>query len=100
MEHGSILDDPEQIEAITLDRILDGTAPVRLVTHDEDDDAWQFLDGDHVNEEDARLLSLADMLRLDPSLIPLVNLPPGWYAWRADPDSPWQRGPGEAPGSP
>src|SRR5262245_5966479 len=38
--------DPEDTAVITLDRILRGESTLRLVTHDEDDGSWQFLDGE------------------------------------------------------
>jgi hypothetical protein len=91
-------DDPEDAEVIALARVLRGEAPLLLVTHDADDGSWQFLDGEHIFEEDAVVVALAEMVRFDPSLAGLADLPPGWYAWRASPDAPWLRAPGESPG--
>lgn len=82
-------------EAITLLRILRGEAPLRLVTHDDDDGSWQFLDGEHVTEDDAAVIALAEMTAFDPTLLTLADLPPGWHAWRLAPDRPWQRAPGD-----
>lgn len=92
-----IFPDPEQTEVITLDRILRGESPLRLVTHDEDDDSWQFLDGEHVFEEDAVVLSLEQMVQFDPSLVFLADLPIGSFAWRTSLDQPWRRAVGEPP---
>jgi len=83
--------DPPETEVITLARILKGDAPLRLVTHDEDDGSWQFLDGDQVFEEDAALVTLGFMAMLEPSILELGDLPIGWQAIRDDPDQPWRR---------
>jgi len=89
--------DPPGAEAITLERILRGEAKLLLVTHDEDDGAWQFLDGDHVCEDDAVVVGLGEMIQFDPSVIALADLPRGWFAWRIAADEPWQRAAGEPP---
>lgn len=88
---------PAGDEAITLVRILHGEVTLRLVTHDADDGSWQFRDGEHVTEDDATVISLAEMTEFDPTLLPLADLPTGWYAWRLAPDRPWRRAPGEPP---
>jgi hypothetical protein len=90
-------DDPEDTEVFCLTRILRGTCPLLLVTHEEDDGSWQFLDGEHVFEKDAAIVCLGEMVQFDPSLRELAGLPLGWYAWRAGPDQTWQRAKGEKP---
>jgi hypothetical protein len=89
--------DREDTEVITLGRILRGDSPLLLVSHDEDDGGWQFLDGEHVFEEDAALVCLGEMVQFDPSLRELADLPAGSYAWRASRDRPWSRAAGEPP---
>ncbi len=92
--------DPETTEVITLERILRGESLLALVTHDLDDGSWQFLDGEHVFEEDAVVVLLAEMVQFDPSLVELADLPPGSYALRADAAGPWSRASGEPPVGP
>ncbi|QDV35487.1 hypothetical protein [Tautonia plasticadhaerens] len=89
--------DPPGTEAITLDRILSGDSPLRLVSHDEEDGAWQFLDGEHVFEEDAVVVALGEILQFDPGLAELADLPVGWSAWRATPGAAWRRARGDPP---
>jgi hypothetical protein len=89
--------EPEGTEVIALRRVLRGEAPLRLVSHDEDDGSWQFLDGEHVVEDDATVVLLGEMLQFDPSLAALAGLPPGWYAYRLGREGPWKRAPGEPP---
>jgi hypothetical protein len=90
-------DDPPETEVILLDRILAGESPILIVTRDEDDPAWQFLDGDHVFEDDAVIVLLGEVAQLDPAVLELRDLPVGWHAWRASPDQGWTRGEGEPP---
>jgi hypothetical protein len=90
--------DREDTEVIVLARILRGAAPLRLVTHDEEDGGWQFLDGDHVFDDDAVVVCLGEMVQFDPSLRALADLPAGGYAWRRGPGGPWSRARGEPPG--
>lgn len=82
---------------ITLARILRGESPLRLVSHDGDDGCWQFLDGEHVFEEDAVVVGLGEMVQFDPTLRELADLPEGAFAWRSAPDQRWQRAHGEPP---
>lgn len=82
--------DPENCAVITLARILDGSKPILYVVHDEDGD-WQFLDGGDVSEDDARVVSLKQVVGLDPSLKSLADLPAGGIAERRSADQPWER---------
>ena len=67
------------------------------MTHDAEDGCWQFLDGEHVFENEAVVVSLGEMVQFDPSLVALADLPAGGYAWRAASERPWCRGDGEPP---
>lgn len=80
-------------EVITLDRIVSGESPILLAARD--DDGWQFLDGEHIFEEDARIVLLGEIVQYDPTLIDLADLPIGWHAHRASPGEPWTRAEGE-----
>ncbi len=63
-----------------------------LVTHDEDDHGWQFLDGsESPSRSDAVIVSMADVVDGDPSLHELADLPPGWRAWRRSVYNEWVR---------
>ena len=84
-------DQSRDAAAITVRAVLDG-APILLVSHDADDDGWQFLDGDEVDVDRAVLISMARVVGLDPSVLEVADLLPGWTAWRSAPGEPWQRG--------
>ena len=86
-------DDPKNVAVITLKSIVKGGKPILHVTHDADDDGtWQFLDGTTVSAENASVVSLEEITRIDPSVIDLVDLPRGWYAYRLAAGEPWRRG--------
>jgi hypothetical protein len=82
--------DPENLAVITLNRILAGSRPVLYVLHDQDG-YWQFLDGENVTEEDAAVVSLREIVNLDPRLHEIADLPRGWDAWRRSTHSEWMR---------
>ena len=84
--------DPRNVAVITLKAIVKGGKPILLVTRDTDDGAWQFLDGGTVSEENAPIVSLEEITRIDPSVMALADLPLGWYADRSAANEPWQCG--------
>jgi hypothetical protein len=83
--------DPQNVAVITLRQIIFGEKPILYVSHDADDGGWQFLDGGQVREEDAAVVSLANMVQHDASVQDLADLPLGWCAWRTDAGKGWQR---------
>ena len=85
-------DQGPRVAAITVRSVLEGE-PILHVSHDADDDGWQFLDGRSIVEADARLIAMEEALSLDPTLREIGDLPPGWVAWRESPAHPWQRRP-------
>jgi len=84
-------DQPKNCAAITLKSIVFGGKPILLVSHDQDDHSWQFLDGGAFDVADAAVVSMGNIVTRDPSLLEIANLPPGWKAWRKTENSPWQR---------
>ncbi|MBV9126235.1 MAG: hypothetical protein JO112_23035, partial [Planctomycetes bacterium] len=91
MEREWPFEDPPNVAVFTLTKILHDGQPILLVAHDEDDGAWQFLDGDEVRAEEAALVSLKTIVTLDQTVAELADLPCGWIAWRQQADQPWQR---------
>jgi hypothetical protein len=79
--------------AITLRKIAKGQKPILHVTHDSDDHGWQFLGLEDAREEDASVVCLQEIVRLDSSVLQLADLPPGWHAWRRSIEDPWLREP-------
>ena len=71
--------------------ILEGAAPVLLVTHDKGDGAWQFHSTSTPDLSEATMASLEEILRLDPSIAEIADLPLGGIAFREAPEKPWAR---------
>ncbi|CAG9623302.1 hypothetical protein [Sutcliffiella rhizosphaerae] len=83
---------PTNMMVITLKEILDGTKTVLYVSHDEEDGMWQFLDGsDELDADNARIVTLEEMLKIDESGSLLWDLPPGWIAERVDNEGLWTK---------
>lgn len=84
--------DPPNTAVLTNVRILDEHAWVHYVTHDEEDGTWQFHPpGGQASMKEAAVVSLDHMLKLDPRIEELADLPLGWHAWRDDENAPWTR---------
>lgn len=84
--------DSPKTMVITLKEILTETKPVLYVSHDKEDGMWQFLDGSvELEVDNARIISLDEMLEIDGSLSLLWDLPLGWIAERKNKDAIWNR---------
>jgi len=69
---------------------MESGKPILLVSHDEDDHGWQFLDGsENPDTGDAVDVCLSHVVETDPTLLVLAELPPGWQAWRPSPQDKW-----------
>lgn len=86
-------DDPPNLAVITTRSVVRGGEWIASVSHDEDDGGWQFHDSHPgpLVESDAMIVGLGEMVRRDPSLRALADLPVGWHAWRTAPGRRWQR---------
>ena len=85
-------DQAPNVAAVTVRSVLEG-GPVLIVSHDADDDGWQFLDGRDVDASEARLIAMRKVLVIDPTLRDVADLPPGWMARRDHAEGAWTRGP-------
>jgi hypothetical protein len=84
-------DQPPRTAVITLRSIVFGGAPILHVAHDEDDHGWQFLGWEDTDVDQAAVIALEEIVKLDPSVLEVADLPPGWRAWRVSKSSPWTR---------
>ena len=83
--------DAPNTACFTTGHVLDGS-PILRVYHDYDGD-WQF-HGDpsqSADDEDAKLVCLAEIVSLDASLAELHDLPYGWRAERTSVSRQWTR---------
>ena len=85
--------DPPNVAVIANRRILSDGDWIAYVLHDSHDGAWQF----HTNQPgpvsggDAVLVSLQSIVKFDPTVLALADLPLGWHAWRNSKEASWQR---------
>lgn len=74
-------------------QVLDGSEPILLFSHDEDDHGWQFIGVSDATMADGRVVSLEEIVRLDPTVLEVSDLPPGWQAVRGFVGGAWSRRP-------
>jgi hypothetical protein len=73
--------------------VIEEGKPILLVTHDQDDGAWQFHTAKTVLASDAKIVALDEIVYGDPSVVELADLPLGWSAIRDSITTPWKRQP-------
>ena len=93
MPHTWPFTNPPNTAVFTTVHVLERRLPITLVTHDAEDGAWQFLCGTTNDDADGRIVGLATVLDLDPTVAQLADLPLGWRAQRGRPGDPWHRSP-------
>src|SRR5687767_13668168 len=85
-------DKPRSCVAFTVRQVLDGSEPILLVSHDADDDhGWQFIGTSDASMADAKLVCLEEIARVDPTILEVADLPPGWQAVRDAVGGVWTR---------
>jgi hypothetical protein len=82
-------DQPRNCATVFSKGVLNRSRPILLVSHDEDDHGWQFLDGVSEELEDVALAGLGHVLEIDPAIVELAKLAPGFQARRMGPDEKW-----------
>lgn len=68
-------------------------APILMVSHDADDGGWQFLCGTTNDPADGRIMHLAEIVAMDPTVTQVADLPLGWVAFRSALGAEWTREP-------
>ena len=84
-------DQPRNCAVFTLRQVMSGEEPVLIVYHDLDDHGWQFIGHTGANMDDAMLVALEEIVKLDPSVLDVADIEPGWVARRGSKESPWVR---------
>jgi len=84
-------DQPRNCGTLTMRQILDGSEPILLVTHDADDHEWQFIGISDASVADGRIVCLEETVHLDPTVLEVADLPPGWQAIRDAVGGHWSR---------
>jgi hypothetical protein len=84
-------DQPCNCAVFTQRQIMNGLKPILHVTHDLDDDGWQFLDGRDAKSADVMIVAFEEAVSKDASLYELADMQPGWHAKRKSVLDPWIR---------
>ncbi len=82
-------DEDLNVAVFTTKHVIDGKDSILFVFHHEEDGFWEFIGKQSVNEEDARIISLEEMIELDPTILDIADLPLGWKAERKNSNSKW-----------
>jgi hypothetical protein len=77
--------------------VVEAGKPILVVTHDQDDGAWQFHTKKSIPDSDATIAALDEIVYDDPSVVELADLPLGWSAIRDSITTPWKRQPISSP---
>ena len=77
------------IYVFTTKYVIKNGSPIVRVIHDEDGD-WQFLGNEkNLQETDAMIVSLSEIIEFDKTLIDVINLPIGKQAFRDNVGNTW-----------
>jgi hypothetical protein len=80
---------PSNTAVFTTRFVIAENSPILYVTCDSDGD-WHFMGDDDVTEEDAKLVSIKNILDLDNTLKDLPPLEEGYRAIRESKDDEWE----------
>ena len=75
-------DQTPEVSALTTKQVLEKDLPVLLVIHYGDDCSWAFLCDTTEEESDSKMTTMEEMVKKDPTLEEIADLPPGWIAYR------------------
>ncbi len=90
-------EDAKNTAAISTKPVFQGGLPILWIFHDEDDGSWQFMCGTTTETSEAMVVALERVVKLDPTVMEVADLPLGWMAWRDSPKDAWKRAPNVQP---
>ena len=70
-------DDPPNVVVFTTTHVVHARKPILYVSREADDGSWQFHSGDAVSTKDAMVVALAEIMKIDSSVVGLASLPVG-----------------------
>jgi hypothetical protein len=84
-------DQPPNCAVFTTLHVIDGSERILEVYHDSDDHGWQFFGLTGGTMQNAAIVALQEIVAMDPSVLEIADLAPGWSASRENPNSSWFR---------
>jgi hypothetical protein len=86
-------DQPRNCAVFTTRPVVERQEPILLVTHDADDQSWQFIGSSGGTAENHMIIALHEAVELDPTVLEVADLPVGWWARRNSVEDAWTREP-------
>lgn len=84
-------DQPKNCATLTTRSVISGAEPITYVSHDKDDHGWQFIGPSGAAMKEAMVVGLSEIVAIDPTVLKVADLPPGWIAERDHPGGTWTR---------
>lgn len=83
-----LIEEPKNKAVITTRFVVNGSI-ITFVSLDEDGD-WQFFGDEDITENDAMVISIEQILKIDDTLAYIPDMRKGQSAFRLNKNSPWQ----------
>jgi hypothetical protein len=84
-------DQPPNCMAVTTRQVVERIEPILFVYHEVDDDSWQYIGSSGFCMKDALLVLMKNVVKLDPTVLEVADLNPGWQAIRKFVGDAWIR---------
>ena len=96
MDNAWPFDEPPNVAVILDAAVLSKTDWIAMAARDEEDGAWQFIGSriwsgeQRLDPSIAKVVGLANVCKLDHTILELASLEPGFVAERSGPTSEWK----------
>ena len=84
-------DQGRNVSSLTTRQVLREGFPILHAVHYSDDHSWAFTCGTTDDPDDGLVVGMDCIVELDPTLITIADLPPGWLAQRDFVGGEWTR---------
>lgn len=79
------------VAVLTTKYILEKKSEILYVYHFEDDGMWQFNGNEEIaDDSDYKVVSLEEIINIDPSVLVVSDLPLGYEAFRKTKENDWE----------
>ncbi|MBL4678107.1 MAG: hypothetical protein JKY70_18160 [Mucilaginibacter sp.] len=80
----------KNLAVLTTRFVMSQNKPIVIVYHHKEDGMWEFVGDEDAQESDYKVVSLEEILSLDPSLSEIADMKPGQYAVRNSDNGQWE----------
>lgn len=92
-DHSWRFAEPPATLVVTSQAVIRDGRPILFAARVIEDGSWILLDADTIDAEDETTTTLGEILRHDPAVQEIADLPLGWQARRRSSAAPWIRYP-------